>query len=937
MASFMDAFVDFFWSCRPKQGLRVDREVLVVLAKAAGLTGTKLDPNGADLAAKMMGIGLCLFAAALDFICSAIAIVAIPFFVRSTEGGKNYMVGFCVGAYYGGQVLGNPIVTAISDRFGRRSAIILCLAGQAGGYALQGLAGTVGPDLNIDALRMLMIARAITGVFGSTRPLVQQYIEDVATRAERPRFLALLTAAITVGQIVGFGLGAGMYQFSPRTPMLLCCVIMGFSLLLAFAFLDEPAMFDSWERKMRALQAVPHFSEQQMTEEEDDELDQHDGPELSERGKDRQLKAYSLLCQLMYGCCFIHTFTAMGFTTLFALFILDKFQFGALQFGFILMGYSVFVAFSQVVFFSLFLPRGGKHVCAVLGFVFASVGLFLIPLATDDVAGTLMCMIPVAIGYAFVAPSMQVLLARYSSSKKRSEALLYASIAKLVGMFLGPICFAALHQANRKHPLETPFFVCGSVTVIGMILMIVIIQENAMLPEHKEHENEPNYELNQVAKLGKMIAIFLFIPYQFARTGFGVYMLTTQWDKENGCSGVLFQVYVSLAVCCVVLVRWVQVAGLVSFLLTVIGLVAINVSTRGSHRTCPDTIWEEATNIDLVVIYVFFAFFYMFFVSAFRRAEGFAAKVVRMVSMPINLARVVLGVLLCIYYYGTKMQPAVKCSGEGAKTARDWYTTYVLLSMFTFLFTVQPRALHVYHTMKAIVGFVALFKYKQCDDEKLWWFVAFDTGITISINGLFFCVEASMRYARSHRMDAREYAKFVAGHVIGIPLALARLVFGYTLCILDWDVDEAGCGEELWMYKMYVILAMFTFVPVVNTKLFGLYSVLLTILGIFTLLKYKGCHNWHLFVEVDMYVGVAGATIVYIVWVFVLDHPAIRGAGSAPGDDNPRRLHRDYGQEPGHPSGSEYNSRLEMGSMERINKSGPIKRAGVEPALDNAP
>lgn len=897
--------------CPYQNALRVDREVLVVLAKAAGLTGTKLDPNGADLAAKLLGIGLCLFAAALDFICSAIAIVAIPFFVRSHEGGKNYMVGFCVGAYYGGQVLGNPLVTAISDRFGRRFAIILCLTGQAGGYALQGLAGTVSSELNIDALQMLMIARAITGIFGSTRPLVQRYIGDVATRAERPGFLALLTAASTVGQIFGFGLGAGMYQFSERTPMLVSCIIMCFGLVMTFAFLDEPAMFDNWERKMRALQAFPDYQ----TREEDDNLNQHDGPDgpdqLSERGKDRQLKAYSLLCQLMYCCCFIHTFTSMGFTTLFALFILDKFQFGALQYGFILMGYSVATCTSQVVFFSLFLPRGGKHVCAVLGFVFASTGLFLIPLASDKVLGTLLCMIPVAMGYAFVAPSMQVLLLRYSSSKMRTETLLYASIANLLGMFLGPICFAALHQANTKHPLETPFFVCGSVTVIAMILMIVIIQENAMLPEHKEHEDEPNYELNQVAKLGKIIAVFLFIPYQFARTGFGIYMLTTQWDKENGCNGVLFQVYVSFAVCCIVLVRWVHVAGLVSFVLTVIGLVAINVSTRGSHRTCPNTIWEEATNIDLLVIYGFVAFFYMFFVSAFRRAEGFAAKVVRMVSMPINLARVVLGVLFCIYYYGTKMQPAVMCSGEDAQTARDWYKTYVLLSTFTFLFTIQPKALHVYHTMKAIVGFVALFKYKQCDDEKVWWFVAFDTGITISMNCLFFCVEATMRYAKSHLMDAREYAKFVAGHVIGIPLALARLIFGYTLCILDWDVEEEGCGKELWMYKMYVILAMFTFIPVVNTKLFGLYSVLLTILGIFTLLKYKGCHNWHLFVEVDMYVGVAGATVVYIVWVFVLDHPAIKAAGTP--DNNPQCRHhrpRDRDHWPELDSG-----KLEMGSV----------------------
>ena len=142
-----------------------------------------------------------------------------------------------------------------------------------------------------------------------------RYIGDVATRAERPRFLALLTTVITLGQIFGFGLGAGMYQFSPRTPMLVSCIIMCFGLVISFAFLDEPAMFDNWERKMRALQASTGsvaLPDHQMRDEEEDNLDQYEGPELSERGKDRQLKLYSLLCQLMYCCCFIHTFSALA-------------------------------------------------------------------------------------------------------------------------------------------------------------------------------------------------------------------------------------------------------------------------------------------------------------------------------------------------------------------------------------------------------------------------------------------------------------------------------------------------------------------------------------------------------------------------------------------------------------------------------------------------
>lgn len=193
-------------------------------------------------------------------------------------------------------------------------------AGQAGGYALQGLSGIVGPKLNVDEVQMLMIARAVTGIFGSTQPLAQRYIEDVANRAECPRFLALLTTITTLGQIFGFGLGAGMYEFSSRTPMLVCCVIMCFGLVMTFAFLDEPATFDDWERKMRALQAstgsVSLPDSGTAKDQFEAEFDSYEGPELSERGKDRQTKLYALLCQLMYWCCFIHRFTSMGFITI---------------------------------------------------------------------------------------------------------------------------------------------------------------------------------------------------------------------------------------------------------------------------------------------------------------------------------------------------------------------------------------------------------------------------------------------------------------------------------------------------------------------------------------------------------------------------------------------------------------------------------------------
>jgi len=367
------------------------------------------------------------------------------------------------------------------------------------------------------------------------------------------------------------------------------------------------------------------------------------------------------------------------------------------------------------------------------------------------------------------------------------------------------------------------------------------------------------------------------------RSVVAIWLMIKQWNIEGQCQGVLFQTYVAFCAASVILIPFPYILLMWAFLCTTIALVAINVVVEGQKTLkCRDTMWEFYVNVDLTCVYGVVCFYYMFFVSAFRRTEDVTTRVVRMTTMPINLCRVVIGTLVTLYYYKTKMQPGNNCDRDDV--SQDWYKNYILLSMFTFIFTLHPCLLHFWHSFKTIVGLIALTQYRGCDNSHLWYFVAIDVCITITINALFYSIEVSVRFANLRPQTPQEHAKFVAGHAIGIPVALARCVCGYLQCISDWGWrgPPDGCAgrsyDGLGAYKAYVVCAILSFIPVVSTRFFGLYNMGLAVLGIITLLYFEGCGRWRLFVEVDMFACIGGAGLSYFVWVFVLDHPAVQEA-----------------------------------------------------------
>lgn len=124
----------------------------------------------------------------------------LPYY--ATEFGASALaVGLLISAFSIAQLLSAPGWGRLSDRSGRRPAILAGLAVTAAAYVLFAFAGSIP---------LLLAARLVQGLGGGTIGVVQAYVADTSSAAERTKSLGWLTAVTSLGAVAGPALGSGL-------------------------------------------------------------------------------------------------------------------------------------------------------------------------------------------------------------------------------------------------------------------------------------------------------------------------------------------------------------------------------------------------------------------------------------------------------------------------------------------------------------------------------------------------------------------------------------------------------------------------------------------------------------------------------------------------------------------------------------------------------
>ena len=152
-------------------------------------------PSRAPLpTAQLLPLLLSVFISLMGF---GVVLPVFPFWGRAMGAGPE-MVTVALGAYSAGQFLGAPVWGKLSDRFGRRPALIGSIFGIMLSYVYMAEATNVW---------MLGAARLFGGLMAGNIAVAFAYVGDVVEGPERPRALGLLGAAFGAGFIFGPAVG----------------------------------------------------------------------------------------------------------------------------------------------------------------------------------------------------------------------------------------------------------------------------------------------------------------------------------------------------------------------------------------------------------------------------------------------------------------------------------------------------------------------------------------------------------------------------------------------------------------------------------------------------------------------------------------------------------------------------------------------------------
>jgi multidrug resistance protein len=166
----------------------------------------------------------------VDMLGLIIVYPLLPFYATRL-GASAAMVGALVAAFSVAQLVSAPAWGWMSDRYGRRPAILFGLLVSAVAYVIFAFAGT---------LWLLFLSRLIQGLGGGTIGVVQAYVADISEQKDRAKALGWLSAVTSLGAVVGPAIGSILVRVgghtAPGIGSATLCVLVS---IFAWRFLRE--------------------------------------------------------------------------------------------------------------------------------------------------------------------------------------------------------------------------------------------------------------------------------------------------------------------------------------------------------------------------------------------------------------------------------------------------------------------------------------------------------------------------------------------------------------------------------------------------------------------------------------------------------------------------------------------------------------------------
>jgi len=359
----------------------------------------------------------------IDMIGFAIVLPLLPFYALEMNA-TPIVVGFMIAGFSIAQLIASPLWGRVSDRYGRRPALLAGLSASAIAFLVFGLA---------DSLWLLFLSRIVQGAGGGTTGVAQAYVSDTMPSADRARALGWLSAATSAGIMIGPAIGSAAILFGRAAPGFVAAALCLLNAIAAWKWLPESRRPDP-SAKVQVRKPVWHAAWTVV----------------------RHPAGTAARLIWIYGAGML-AFSML--TSNLALWLAARFDVTEKTIGY----FFVYSGFLSLVLRSLMLgpviKRIGETRAVRAGAMIVGLGLLLYPLAPSVWA--LVFIIPlVPIGTALLFPSATSLLSRASDPRELGTTMGVAQTFAGVSRVIAPIAGTFLFQVWGMH---APFTIGGAI------------------------------------------------------------------------------------------------------------------------------------------------------------------------------------------------------------------------------------------------------------------------------------------------------------------------------------------------------------------------------------------------------------------------------------------------------------------------------------------